>query len=172
MIQPGSKILTMSDTLEHDWLPEAEIATRLNVSRDILKKRRPHLPAGTVKAEGKVVLWRLDAARTASIELGLPDAFPQKKAADAPSEATAAASVEEDLLVSSNPRFGRFHFRNPNIIQARRKNGELVYVRVVSSGHYQPQMRNGAPMLVRAKKSPESNLWLRSGRDPRWPGQW
>ena len=159
----------MSDELEHGWLTEDSLAELLNVHRDVLKKRRPHLPAVTVKLVHKVVLWRVDAAQAAADDMGIPITLLTEKAAPA---AASAQDGHEELQVASSPRFGRFHFRNPKVIQARRKNGELVTVRVHSSAHYQPLLRDGKPMLVRAQQQPGTNVWTRAGRDPRWPGRW
>jgi len=167
MIQPGSKIITMSDT-NIEWLTEAEIATRLNVDRAILKKRRPHLPSGAVMPSPRGVLWTLAAAQGVADELGLSAAFQIEKTAPAQDEKTPT----ETLTVVSSPRFAGLHFRNPNVVQARRPNGELVLLRVGSSRNYVARLRSGEPMTVPATIMPGGNVWIRLGRDPRWPGRW
>lgn len=169
MIQPGSKIFTMSDT-KTEWIPEAELADLLHVDRGILKKRRPHLPAGTVKADGNLVLWRHDAALACAAELGIPCTILPEKTAPAPAS---KADGAEDLTVTSGPRFpGGLHFPNPYVIQCVRANGELVMVRVGSSRNYVRRLRDGSAMKVRARKPAEGQVWVREGRDPRWPGKW
>lgn len=164
MIQPGSKIFTMSDTSNEtntEWIAEADLAKRLNVDRAILKKMRPGLPAGSLSAAGKVVLWSHAAAAHAAVTLGLADDSLEKNAAPAPAERAA----EEELTVIRN-------FPNPRVIQARRANGEAVMVRVSNGLKYVPKLRNGDPMKLRATFSTAHNCWVRTGRDPRFVGVW
>lgn len=83
---------------------------------------------------------------------------------------------EEELAVVSWPKLqadgSLRHFPNPYVIQARRDNGELVYVRVTSSRNFCPHARDGTAMRLRAKWDGTPASWELVGPPPRSPGRW
>ena len=162
----------MSDTENYQWMEEQALANALGVPRHIIKKMRPHTPAGGVRpGKAGAIEWREDAVTDAALKLQLPPP-PQfaKKAATpeglekiAPVQPPPLASAEavkpsaapaappapvpnpdggEELTVHSKPLVNGKHFANPIIIQAKRSTGELVYVRVMDSAKFQPCLRD------------------------------
>lgn len=175
MGQTGHKILSMSATNTF-WIAEDELAKALGVDRPTVKRERPYVPTGGVRANGKAIEWRDDAASALAIKLGLTFAVAEKNAATAAAEPqkNAASSPEvEDLTVVSAPRVNGRHFANPNLIQGRRATGELVYVRVLDSAKYQPTLADhpDKPMVVKARKAVGGNWWELVSREPRWRGR-
>lgn len=146
----------------HEWIAEDALAAALNVPREELRKRRPYLRAGEVDQKNGAVLWLTVAAERIAAELGIPYAPAEK---NAPEANGAPAEAVETLTVVSRAV-------NPNIVNARRPNGEMAAVRVTDNRKFVPQMANGTPMTFAARKSTAGNWWLMVGREPRWPGIW
>lgn len=160
----------MSDIIhppaDTDFVNEKLLIEQLNIP---LKKIRALRPASVVERAGDGILWPLADARALATHLGIPFVEPEKTPAD----------DTEDLTVFSTSRFpDGSHFKNPNIIQCRRKNGALVDVRVVHSKKYRPTLRNvtgqadNRPMVIRARPSAVGNWWQLVGREPAYPAQW
>jgi hypothetical protein len=128
-----------------------------------LKKIRAMRPEG-VQVQPDGVFWPLWLAHALADSVQGTLTLPEKNA---------AADGIEELTVSSIARGsdGR-HFPNPSVIHARRTNGDIVVVRVVSSSKYRPTLRiGGQPMTFKARKA-DGNWWVLVGREPRYPGQW
>lgn len=151
-----------------EFIAEELLAQELGVDRERLRKIRP----AAVLVNKNIIQWPVAAAMAAAQQLGIEwEPAPQKNAANGSPDA-AATTKEEDLTVTSVPGVSGHHFGNKNVIKARRTNGEIVIVRVVSSKNYLPKTRAGAPMVLRARPAAEGNWWVLVGRDPRWKGVW
>lgn len=162
-----------------DWMTEEALAKTLGVDREVVKRERPYAGTGGVRVNGKAIEWSAEAATALAVKLGINDLIFQKNAPPAavapsagPEKNAAPADGIETLTVASAPACNGRHFANPNIIKARRDNGEVVCVRVMDSGKYQPTLWNSKePMTIKAKKSPGGNWWELIGREPRWRGR-
>jgi hypothetical protein len=148
-------------------VPAPEMVNELHLAKQLgipLKKIRALRPVG-VETTGDGVFWPRWLAESFAQSVGGKLTLPEKSA---PLDAT------ETLVVVSTSRGtdGR-HFPNPNVIQCRRANGTLVFVRVVHSKKYRPKLRlGGEPMTVKARPSDVGNQWLLVGREPAHPAQW
>ena len=169
------------------WMAEDDLARALGVDRGTVKRHRPDAPTGGVRMNGKAIEWSEAAASALAVRLTLPPPVFQKNAAPAatadveqktpppdPAASTPAAlpSGVEELTVFSKPVANGRHFANPHIIKAQRANKDVVDVRVLDSGKYQPLLWDGSkPMTLRAKKSLAGNWWDLVSREPRWRGR-
>lgn len=149
------------------WVSEEQLATELNVARELLRAMRPTLSEADFTLCGNTVAWKKTAATAVALSLGLtwptlPDEDPTAKK---------PAPQPELLTVSSEPRAGGHHFPNPRIIRARRANGAEVEVSVMDSSKYVTRGRDGQPMTFLAAPSTNGPHWCLVGREPRYPGQ-
>jgi hypothetical protein len=146
----------------------------MGVPRDRVRQERRELGAGEVTLRGNTVLWLKKAAERVMTRLGLK---PPTPALAVEPEKSGPAVPEDDselLTVTSGPTGpdGR-HFPNPNIIKARRPNGETVAVRVLKPERFLPKLAgNHEPMTFQARRAQSGNWWLLTGREPRFPGRW
>lgn len=153
-----------------EWIDEEQAAKQLGVNRDALRAQRPYLGPGECRKHGNAVQWLVSAAQRVAAKLGLQKNAPPLPAAD---EKKPPAPTEEELTVYSQPAgTNRPHFPQQQLFKAKRKNGELVVVRVTDSRKFLPKLRTGQPMTFKAKKAAAGNWWLLVGREPRFPGQW
>lgn len=128
-----------------------------------LKKMRRMRPA-TVEVTPEGVFWPLTDARALATHHGIAFSLPEKTAPD---------TTEELTVVSTSKGADGRHFANPNVIEAVRKNGARVFVRVVHSKKYRPTLRiGGAPMVFKAKPAIVGTNWVLVGREPAYPAQW
>lgn len=148
----------MSQT-DDGWIEEATLAVLLGVDRGVLKKIRPHLPAGAVKEKtGGAVVWEKSAAVNEAMKLGLAFQWPGE-----PVPEKSAATVERVTVVRTPP--------NRHIVTCRRPSGEEIHVRVVDNRKYVPVGLDGKPMTLEATKNSMGNWWNLVGREPRWRGR-
>ena len=147
--------------IQFEWVAEDELATQLNVSREVLLAAREKLAVEDVDKEGPWVVWRKTAATAFAAAAGMTWPVVEK-----------TAPADELVTVASAPRGTGWHFPNPRIVKARRASGELVDVVVMNSSKYTTHLRNGAPMTFRARKSPSGAHWTLVGREPRYKGGW
>ena len=161
-------------------MAEDALSKALGVDRHLVKQQRPYAPTGGVRVNGKAIEWNMEAIRALETALKLPTTIFQKNAPPAPSAPQGSAASPapnatdgiEELTVVSAPSANGRHFANPNLIRCQRTTGELVLVRVMDSGKYQPTLWNSPePMTVQAKKSPAGNWWELISREPRWRGR-
>lgn len=141
-----------------EWIAEETLAARLNIPREKMRTMRPV----TVQKKGAEIEWPLADATALATRLGLTLAEP---------EASERSDIEE-LTVCSSPGPTGWHFGNHHLIQARRKSGEVVVVRVMDSRKFLPRQGDGTPMVFPARKSDGGNWWVITGREPRWKGRW
>lgn len=168
----------MAATHPNDWITEEELAKQLGVDRDVIRAERPHLAPGEVKQQGRLIVWlRVAASRIAAKFHLEPVAL--KKTPPAPLvirglllEKNPPPGTPEDVTVVSTPGPGGWHFANHHLIRARRENGLTIIVRVVDSRKYVPKMRNGKPMMLKARPAEAGLWWIPAGREPRYPGVW
>lgn len=151
----------MRPTPTTDWVAEDDLATELNIPRDVLQTAREKMPPADVDRDGPWIVWKKSAAAALAQSLGLEWPPAQKN-----------APAGETLTVASAPRNGGFHFPNPHIIRARRATGEVVDVEVKDSSKYTTHLRTGEPMAFQAQRSTAGNYWLLIGREPRYKGGW
>lgn len=149
-----------------EWIAEHDIADHLGVKRDDIRAHRPAAATGEVTAQGNIIFWLKNAAVRVAEKLGLSPAVLEKSATPTPT----VSDETETLTVVSEPGPTGYHFGNPHLIRARRANGNVVVVRVVSSKKYRPKLQNGKPMELRAKPADEGAWWIRVGREPRFIG--
>ena len=140
---------------------EMGLVERLGVTRAILKTwRDANLVRGRDwDAVAKNVLLTQEAAERLALALGVSAPVLEKNAAPASKNASGEASipeVEELVMVRA--------FRNPKLIEARRKNAAIVMVRVQSNENFRPGM------VLRAVAV--NHLWVLKGRCPRFPGRY
>lgn len=154
----------MLPNIPNDWVAEEQLATELNVARELLRSLRPTLAEADFALFGHTVAWKKTAAALVARSLGL--LWPP--AADAPEQKT--APEPETLTVASEPRADGWHFPNHRIIRARRPNQELVEVQVMDSSKYVTRGRGGQPMTLRAQPSTSGPHWILVGREPRFKG--
>lgn len=147
------------------WVPEDWLAKELNLLPKKMRALRAEHAHGLEERDGRLC-WRIQDAAALASALGLVINLPTEK--NAPEE-----TFTEELTVCSIARGadGR-HFPNPRVIHAKRKNGEIVVVRVVDSAKYRPTLRlGGQPMTFKARKA-DGNWWVLVGREPRFIAQW
>lgn len=142
------------------FISEEVLAHRLNITREKLRPLRPQ----NARTTGGTVEWPWADAETVAKHLKLP--------LGAPTPEKTPEDGGEDLTVESSPQRDGYHFANKFLIQAKRKNGEVVTVRVLDSSKYVKATRAGKPMELRAMKAAGGNWWLLTGREPRWKGVW
>ena len=140
---------------------EMGLVERLGVTRAVLKAwRDANLVRGRDWAAiSKNVLLTQEAAERLVLALGVSAPVLEKNAAHASKNDSGEASipeVEELVMVRA--------FRNPKLIEARRKNGVGVMVRVQSNENFRPGM------VLRAVQG--QTLWALKGRCPRFPGKY
>lgn len=151
----------MRPELTTEWVAEDDLATQLNVSREVLLAAREKMAAEDVDKDGPWVVWRKTAATAFAAAAGMTWPADEK-----------SAPSDELVTVASTPRAGGWHFPNPRIVKARRGNGELVDVVVMNSSKYTTHLRTGEPMTFRARKSSSGSHWTLVGREPRYRGGW
>jgi hypothetical protein len=86
--------------------------------------------------------------------------------------------VTESMTVESKPQrplriagaVALYHFANRFLIQARRPNGEVVYVRVPDSSKFTTRLVSGHPMTLLARW--DADQWHLAQRAPRFKGRW
>ena len=149
--------------------PAPELVSEKDLSEQLgvpIKKIRDARPPTAVRHDGEGgYCWPLDLARAFASHHGIPFEGPEKK--------TAPAEAETLTVVSLARTPTGHHFANKNLIQAKRANGDLVFVRVVSSAKYRPMLHDGSgPMTLQARRSEAGNWWILVGREPRWPARW
>jgi len=153
----GQKGDAMSDFV----VSEMGLVERLGVTRAILKMwRDANLVRGRDwDAVAKNVMLTQEAAGRLSQSFGIPAPISEKNAAPPSLNASTEVLIPEAEEVSMvRP------FRNPQLIEARRKNGALIMVRVQSNVNF----RTG--MVLRAVQG--QSLWVLKGRCPRYPGKY
>lgn len=160
-------------------VPEAKLAEQLGLSRDELRYlRETHCTEGAhFRRERGHVFWTPAGIASAKKEAGAGGAADQAGsagrekdgAADAPPVAPEGAGepatlAEEgviELTVFSVPA------RNTRILDARKKDGRAVRVRVSSNVNFMPGM------TFQAKWGREfEDVYVLEGRCPRWRGKW
>lgn len=159
---------------------ETSLVHRLGLSREEIKLQRDALLKERIDwlalARG-AIHWTASAVAKVETALQLKNApgAPQTDSSTAEStdeiktppgehtEAHAPAEVVEEMTVH------RCNFPNSTLIQARRKDGSVVTVRVRSSKHFRPTLPNGRPMTLPVRR--EGSWWV-AVRCPRWPGKW
>lgn len=156
----------MMPNIPTDWVAEEQLATELNVPRELLRSLRPTLAEDDFALFGHFPAWKKNAATAVALTLGLvwPPALPEGATAQK------TAPEPETLTVASEPRGDGYHSPNRRIIRARRDNGELVDVQVMDSSKYVTRGRDGQPMKLRAQPSTSGPHWLLVGREPRFKG--
>jgi len=149
-----------------DFVPEQLLVEQLNVP---VKKMRGIRPEG-VRVDGpNGVFWPLADATALAESMGATLTLPDKK--NAPT-----GGVEELTVVSCSVRGGN-HFPNPRVIQARRKNGQLVFVTVSNPVRFQPywtypparlkaQGPGKIPMVIQAMPPNGGLNWNLVGNEP------
>ena len=147
-----------------ELITEEELANRIGVNRGVLRAFRVQALGGT--GDGfwlrikRVIHYTEQGAQRAleHIKSGLSqDVTPDdKKLLKGPLRETVT--------------FMRGGFDNRQIVQAKRKNGELIHVRVHDSSNFRLRLINGEPMRFPAIK--EKYGWVLVGRPPRQPGRW
>lgn len=144
--------------------------------RDPADDRCVLFTAGGVEKLRSAVLGSASATETSVSEPTPPELPPVPENAPREALGTTPVSKEEVMEVVSWPRQfpdgSSRHFPNPNVIRARRPNGEVVYVRVSSSAHFVPKTADGTPMTLTARLDGEPAIWCLVGRCPRWVGRW
>lgn len=143
-------------------VPETLLCEQLNVPIKKLRDLRP----STIEKTADGIGWPLADAQALADQMKATLTLPDKK--------TAPELDGELVTVFSTAKGsdGR-HFANPNVIQCKRSNGQVVVVRVVNSAKYRPTLRiSGEPMTLRAKQAVGGNWWVLVGREPRFTAQW
>lgn len=155
----------LMEHLNGDCITEVALSELLGISRPALRARRQKMADFPVQpVDGRPTMWPRGLAMKVARDLGLQ--LPEIPKAEAP-------QVGEIVTVASKPVAHGRHFLNPNVIQVKRENGELVYLRVVDSSKYLPHLRGTTkPMTLRAAPSPSGNWWTLLGREPRFVGAW
>ena len=120
--------------------------------------------------DNKGVFWTEKAAAEVARAVGAPEPDKAAPAPDPEVETLTVHSQPQRPLRGPGGVILRYHFGNPRIIEARRGNGELVYVRVPDSSKFTTRLVSGEPMTFLARKT--SDGWLIDQRAPRWPGRW
>jgi len=143
-------------------IPESELAKRLGISRDsVAGHRKRALSRGEDwRKAGRVIVYTKSGAERLIKLVGVTIPPDEKKS---PTAATNGHSDEELTFIQGN-------FVNRRIIKAKRKNGELVMVRVGSSKNFTPKDHLDNPMSFPARQ--EGAVWVITRPLPRWRGKW
>lgn len=161
---------------------ESFLAERLGLTqRDVAKERKLFEQGRDWDLVEKRVLWSVSAAMQLAAGLGIslpaadleapetPGGIPTPPSEEKPQGDTPSMQHTEEMTVV------RWRFPNERIIQCRRQDESLVFVRVRSSKNFRPFLSsststNPKPMVIRAYR--DRNGWALSGNCPRWPGKW
>jgi hypothetical protein len=159
LVPSGGFILAMDELIS-----EEELASRIGVHRGVLRDLRV-AEMGTPE-EG---YWRRIVRTIHYTEKGAQMALERVK------NGLAGEVTPDDEKLLKGPleeivTFVRGGFGNKRIVQAKRKNGEIVNVRVVDSSNFRLRLINGDPMKFPVIK--EKYGWVLKGRPPRAPGRW
>ncbi|TXH46080.1 MAG: hypothetical protein E6Q97_30360 [Desulfurellales bacterium] len=158
-----------------------EASVLLGVSVPNLRKMRAaHLTEGQGwipdPDDSRRILLTPEGVQVLRTAIGLSSEAKAEKDAPAPEpEAARKPVVETMTVVSCRRRFpnGEIkHFANPRVIQARRANGEIVFVRVAESRNFIPKLQDGSPMTLEAMWDGEPPNWSLVGRCPRFEGRY
>lgn len=147
-----------------DLITEEELANRIGVSRGVLRDlRTKKLGApedGFWLRIKRVIHYTEQGAQSVleHVKSGLSQEVTSndKKLLEGP--------LEEIVT------FIRGGFGNRQIVEAKRKNNQLINVRVHDSSNFRLRLINGEPMRFPAIK--EKYGWVLKGRPPRQPGKW
>lgn len=148
--------------MSEEEIPESELTKRLGISRDsIAGLRKRSLTRGEDWSKaGRVIVYTKSGAERLIKLAGISIPPDEKKL----STAATNGHSEEELT------FIRGGFTNRRIIQAKRKNGELVSVRVRSTKNFTPNDHLGFPMTFPARR--DGGVWVLTRPLPRWRGKW
>lgn len=145
-----------------DEITEAELSKKLGINRESVAARRKRFLTRSedwYKAGRTIVYSKIGAERLIkTVGVSLP--VKEEKALTAPSN-----GHSEEMLT-----FIQGGFPNRRIIKAKRKNGELVMVRVKSSENFTSKDHRGEPMTFPARQ--EGGIWAIARPTPRWRGKW
>ena len=147
-----------------DLITEEELSHRIGVSRGVLRELR-EAEFGTPE-DG---FWRRIGRIIHYTEKGAQSALEHVKKG-----LSNDVTVDDEKLLKGPLEeivtFVKGGFGNQQIIQAKRKNGEIINVRVGDSSNFRLRLINGEPMVFPATK--EKYGWVLKGRPPRAPGRW
>ena len=147
-----------------ELITEEELANRIGVNRGVLREFRSRELGGT--GDG---FWRRIKRVIHYTEQGAQRALEHVK------RGLSQDVTADDKKLLNGPleelvTFVRGGFGNRRIVQAKRKSGELINVRVHDSNNFRLRLINGEPMRFPATK--EKYGWVLKGRPPRQPGRW
>lgn len=161
---------------------ESVLAERLGLTqRDVAKERKLFEQGRDWDMVEKRVLWTLEASMRLAAALDIT-LLPADLEASEPSGGAGTPATEEKLQDDApsvqhteEMTVVRWRFPNERIIQCRRQDGSLVFVRVRSSKNFRPFLSsstasNPKPMTLRAYR--DHTAWALVGNCPRWPGKW
>lgn len=147
-----------------ELISEEELASRIGVSRGVLRDLRV-AELGTPE-DG---YWRRIIRTIHYTEKGSQRVLENIKSGLSgevtPDDKKLLKGPLEELVTFVKGGFG-----NQYIIHAKRKNGEIINVRVGDSSNFRLRLINGDPMIFPAIK--EKYGWVIKGRPPRAPGRW
>jgi hypothetical protein len=139
-------------------ISEVGLAKHLGVARSVLKSIRKNLKkGGDWEVMGKEVRWSEEAA------LGAARALRATREPEPETNVSMAPLVNEDRPNLESLKVVKL-LVNPHMVQAARKNGEVVMVNVVHSRNFKRGMEFRA--------APDGVTWRLVGRTPRYPGRW
>jgi len=144
-------------------ISESELSKKLGITREsIAGHRKRNLNKGKDwRKAGRVIVYTQEGAERLMDVVGCVISTDEKETLTEQNK-----SKNEEILT-----FIQGGFPNKRIIKAKRKNGELVMVRVKTSENFRPTDHLGNPMTFPADLD-GGNVWNIARSLPRWPGKW
>jgi hypothetical protein len=153
---------------------ETHLAIRLGVPRSEVASARKLFQQGLDwEVVNKRICWSEAAAVRMAKGMGVALEGPAQDKPEAPEGSLTPAEIEKPqggAILFEEMVVHRWRFPNKRIIQCRRQDGTMAFVRVRNSKNFRPKLVTGQPMVVRAFR--DVNAWALVGTCPRWPGKW